>query len=153
MHIPHIPSWQRFFKKGKSSILEPSQAGRRHVGHTHFWERALSRRQFIQTAAGVTGVVLGSRLWRPTLIQAGSSDSAEPKPVPKIFLPSDELGMVNEPSSIADFNGFVGQAHVQGTGRDTTTDAPLLFDADVRFMQGVFIGVDALSRVGTFGFV
>jgi hypothetical protein len=61
--------------------------------------------------------------------------------------------MVNEPSSIADFNGFVGQAHVQGTGRDTTTDAPLLFDADVRFMQGVFIGVDALSRVGTFGFV
>jgi len=38
-----------------------SHTGHRHVGHTHFWERAmLSRRQFVATAAGTTGAVLAA---------------------------------------------------------------------------------------------
>ncbi len=63
----------------------------------------------------------------------------------------------NEPSSITNFNGFIGVANVQGTGiaTDTTTGATstLLFDVDLRFMQGVYQGVDGSLHSGTFAFV
>jgi len=63
----------------------------------------------------------------------------------------------NEASSITDFIGFVGAAQVQGTGTgtDTTTGArtTLLYDLDLRFMQGVYRGVDGNLRFGTFAVV
>jgi hypothetical protein len=58
----------------------------------------------------------------------------------------------NEPSSITDFNGFVGVAHFEGTGTDGQGH-PLLWDADVRFMQGNYRGVDGRVHHGTFAFI
>jgi hypothetical protein len=166
MRIKKDQSGQGFFGKAQSLINRLTHGSYGHVGHAHFWAHALSRRQFIRTAAGVTGVVLGSTLWRPTLAQHTPPNSAEPKPIPggiqpggpgtpvfHAFLASDTRGVVNEPSTITDFNGFVGLAHVQGAGTDTATDSQFLFDADVRFMQGVFIGQDGRHHHGTFGFV
>jgi hypothetical protein len=57
-----------------------------------------------------------------------------------------------EPSTITDFNGFFGVAHVQGTGTDGHGHT-LLYDADVRFMQGVYQGVDGHLHQGTFAFM
>src|SRR5262245_47101752 len=55
----------------------------------------------------------------------------------------------NEPSTITDFNGFIGVAHFEGTGHDG--DGTLLkWDADLRFMQGIYRGVDGRLHQGTF---
>ncbi len=70
-----------------------------------------------------------------------------------VFVP----GRGNEPSTIFDFDGFVGIAMVDGTGTgtDTRTGATtrLTFDNDMRFMQGAYIGVDGKKHRGTFGFI
>ena len=54
--------------------------------------------------------------------------------------------------SITDFAGQIGVAHVTGTGKDGTGTA-LTFDADMRFMRGVYIGTDNQRHAATFGFV
>jgi hypothetical protein len=61
-----------------------------------------------------------------------------------------------DPSSITDFNGFVGVADVQGTGTATNPDGStetLLYDTDMRFMSGSYVGKDGHVYKGTFGFV
>ncbi|HKV56981.1 MAG TPA: twin-arginine translocation signal domain-containing protein [Ktedonobacteraceae bacterium] len=136
----------------------------RHVGHTHFWERAmLSRRQFMETAAGATGVVLASGFWMPGRALA---DNAAPRPIPggiQPFGPGTELFHVFpiapgvELSTITDFHGSIGGAEVQGTGTATNTGtgatSALLFDVDMRFMQGVYVGMDGETHRGTFSFI
>lgn len=136
-----------------------------YVGHTHFWERAaMSRRQFMRTAAaGATGVVLGSGLWLPGIALA---DNPAPKPIPggiQPFGPGTQLFHVFpiapgvELSTITDFHGSIGGAEVQGTG--TATDlqtgntSSLVFDVDMRFMQGVYVGMDGERHRGTFSFI
>jgi len=57
-----------------------------------------------------------------------------------------------EPSTITDFNGFVGVAHVEGTGTDNTGHT-LFWNTDLRFMDGVFRGTDGKIHQGTFAFV
>jgi hypothetical protein len=57
-----------------------------------------------------------------------------------------------EPSTITDFDGFVGVAHVQGTGTDGQGNS-LLWDADLRFMQGDYRAVDGRLHHGTFAFI
>ena len=147
-----------------SSLGGQSQDGHRYVGHTHFWERAmLSRRQFMTTAAGATGAVLSSAIWMPGLALA---NGAAPKPIPggiRPFGPGTKLyhvflpGPGNEPSTITDFHGSIGIAALGGTGTgiDTRTGQhhSLVFDVDMRFMQGVYIGVDGKQHTGTFGFI
>src|SRR5579859_4051827 len=127
----------------------PTVASLGHHGHAHFWERAaLSRRRFIGTAAGATGLALGAGLWAPGAAYAASG-SAAPRPIPggiQPFGPGTEVfhvfipGHKGEPSTITDFNGFVGVATVRGmgTGTDTNTGATtrLIFDVDNRFMTG-----------------
>jgi hypothetical protein len=67
--------------------------------------------------------------------------------------PADATGPVGgEPSLITDFNGFIGVARVQGTGTDNRGNT-LLWDADLRFMDGVYRGVDGDIHHGTFAFV
>jgi hypothetical protein len=53
-------------------------------------------------------------------------------------------------STVDNFDGLVGVANIQGTGKD---DKGNTFDweVDVRAMQGVYIGRDGLSHRGTFG--
>ena len=129
-------------------------------GHRHFWNRALSRRQFLGTTAAAAGAAMTAPLWMPTLADASS---IEPTPIPEtlfgaatpfhIQLPGPDT----ELSAITDFNGVLGVAAVSGTGTgtDTTTGAhkPLVFDADMRFMQGQYIGMDGQNHEGTFVFV
>ncbi|MGH2617405.1 MAG: hypothetical protein ACRDJC_19400 [Thermomicrobiales bacterium] len=149
----------------------PRPGPHRH-GHAHFWQRALSRRRVIQTAAGAGVLALGSSLSVPRLARAAQMEEAMPKPIPggldvgggniiHVFLP--EPGA--EPSTITDFRGFVGINHVQGEGTVTTggggggVSTPtaagdrLLIDADMRFLKGLYIGEDGEEHVGTFAFV
>jgi hypothetical protein len=58
-------------------------------------------------------------------------------------------GVGGDPGTITDFNGFSGVAEVEGTGTDGDGN-PLLWRADVRFMQGVYRGVDGDLHRGTF---
>ena len=93
------------------------------------------------------------------------ANGAAPKPVPEGFTAFGKFfhidpaspGPAAENSAIFDFQGFIGVAALGGTGTgiDTSTGQqhPLLFDVDMRFMQGVYIGVDGQQHSGTFGFI
>ena len=142
-------------------ITGPSRDGPRHFGHAHFWERAMmSRRKFIGAAAGTTGAILASGLWMPKLALAAGSD---PNPIPGGIVVGGQLFHVfllregNEPSTITDFKGSVGVAQVQGTGKAINTRTgsheTLNYDTDVRFMQGIYIGMDGRQYSDTFGFI
>jgi len=130
--------------------------GRPVIGHDHFWQRALSRRQFLGTTAGAAAALATSPLWIPTLAEASS---VEPVPIPGGFAPGLHafLGPGVEPSTIFNFRGVTGVAAVRGTGTawNTRTGAKtaLLFDSDNRFMQGTYVGADGERHRGTFGFV
>src|SRR6516165_8652499 len=66
------------------------------------------------------------------------------------------FGRGMDPSSITDFKGVVGVADVRGKGRARNPDGSvetLLFDTDMRFMKGVYVGQDGAVHRGTFGFV
>jgi hypothetical protein len=70
------------------------------------------------------------------------------------FTPFEPAG--NDPSSIGDFNGLVGVADVQGTGTATYPDRgpeTLLFDTDMRFMSGSYVGYDGAVHSGAFALV
>jgi hypothetical protein len=154
---------------------EPIRRDAPYQGHAHVWQRALARREFMRVAAGTAGLALGSRLWMPLLAQAApSSSSIAPKPIPgggqpfgpgtEVFhnyappvdpqiggLPWPELDL----SQITDFKGAMAVARIQGTG--TLTQGAVitqgaLYDADMRFMQGRYVGVDGEEHQGTFGF-
>ena len=137
------------------SLPPPSVLGSHHT-HRH-----LSRRAFIGSMAGAAGAAVGAGLI-PSTVFAAKSGNLTPKPTIKV-VPIGGLdfhftffGPGIDPSSIWDFNGFVGVADVQGTGTATNPDGStetLLFDTDMRFMSGVYVGVDGAVHKGTFGFV
>ena len=59
----------------------------------------------------------------------------------------------NEPSTITDFNGDIGVAHVNGTGTGTESTgatSTLYFTVDVRFMTGLYQGADGNLHRATF---
>ena len=107
---------------------------------------------------------------RPSLevLEDRSVPSAGPLPIPGFFNPglggpdihfqkpghadntSGRFG--GEPSTITDFNGFIGVAHVQGTGTDNSGN-PLFWDSDLRFNHGVYQDTNGQIRRGTFAFV
>jgi hypothetical protein len=137
------------------AIPPPSAAGSHHIHH------ALSRRTFIGTMAGAAGAALGAGLF-PVTALARTKGSAAPRPtatitnVGGIDFHVTFFGPGIDPSSIGDFNGAVGVADVQGTGTATNPDGStetLLFDTDMRFMSGVYVGQDGAVHKGTFGFV
>ncbi|MDQ6877712.1 MAG: twin-arginine translocation signal domain-containing protein [Candidatus Dormibacteraeota bacterium] len=145
MHIP-------------SNFVIPEPEG--YVGHTHFWERALTRRQFIGTSAVVGGAAITAPLWPTVLVEAGTM--VDPRPIPQVIAPGAPfhvqfLGTNAEPSTITDFKGIVGGVDLlgSGVGTDTTTglETHLFTAIDNRFMQGVYVGVDGKRHHATFGFV
>jgi hypothetical protein len=102
-------------------------------------------------------------------LEERSLPSVSPIPIPASFNPglggpdihfqlpgpadNTNTGRVGgEPSTITDFNGFIGVAHVQGTGTDNHGNT-LFWDVDLRFMDGVFKGDDGQIHQGTFAFV
>jgi hypothetical protein len=129
-------------------------------GHRH----GPSRRQFLAAGAGLGAAgVLGTQV-----IGAGPALAArragDPRPIPggtqflapdnnevfHVFVPGE-----GEPNSITDFNGFVGVAHIQGTGTGTGTGANtgLSFDIDNRFITGEYIALNGRHSNATFGFL
>jgi hypothetical protein len=133
-------------------------AGQPYVGHDHFWQRAMSRRQFLGTTAVGTAAVATSSMWFPVLADAAGSD---PVHIPGSFAPGSGyftfLGPKVEPSTIFNYRGTTGVAAVRGTGTGWNTEThestPLLFDSDNRFMRGQYIGMDGKKHHGTFGFI
>ncbi len=147
-------------------ILDPQHMARQsnplggRFGHAHFWERAAhSRRSFLQA-----GATLAAGLAIPPMLRA-SPEQALPNPIPggldllgnghifHVYLP----GTAPELSTITDFNGALGATEVLGSwsggGVTPTADTPLVFDADMRFMAGEYIGTDGRHHQGTFAFV
>ena len=127
-------------------------------------EGALPRRRFLHIAASTVGGALGTRLLLPNRVRADDDDIVLPKPIPlgtrflgedrelfHFYLPPD-----NEPSTIFDFDGTVGQAEHTGTGTGKNTKTgettQLYFLTDFRFMKGKYIGVDGRQHHGTFSF-
>ena len=135
---------------------DPSSQHHRH---------ALSRRAFLGSVAGTAGAALGASLL-PSTVLAGKPVNSTPKPTtgavtlpppaPPLTFHFTFFGPGIDPSSITDFNGFVGVADVQGNGTATNphgSTETLLFDTDMRFMSGVYVGVDGAVHKGAFGFV
>ena len=132
--------------------------------------RHVSRRNFIGTAAGVGafGAVFGPALSAPALAAPGPG---VPNPIPHatpgpfgplhFFFPgpvdNTDPNVGHDPSTITDFNGFVGNCDVAGkaTGMNTATGETVAdnYTADLRFMSGVFVGQDGRVHKGTFAFV
>lgn len=151
-------------------VVLPTRSGPRAVGHAHFWERVLSRRQFLKATAGATVAIVGAGALAPGIAGAKRTLAA-PTPIPGGIHLSDVIGPTTpdplfhvfppipgvEPSTIFDLNAFVGIAEISGsgTGTDLTTgtSTSLPFDVDMRFMRGVYVGVDGKHYNGTFAFI
>src|SRR5207247_3464093 len=90
-------------------------AGRPYVGHDHFWQRAMSRRQFLSTTAVATAAVATSPMWFPELVDASGKD---PVAIPGGFFPGYHafLGPGVEPSSVFNYHGTTVVAAVKFTG-------------------------------------
>jgi hypothetical protein len=144
---------------------------RSDIGHAHCRQRAMSRRQFVHTATGaaVIGAAFGAGLWRPGLVEAVGSH--EPIPIPggtpqlggafHLFGPTPDGSfdpIDAEPSTITDFNGFLGLTYISGTVTQTniaTGEVRTLpfVESDMRFMKGVFRGTDGRTHKGAFALV
>ena len=132
-------------------------------GHDHFWERAITRRSLF---GGTAGAVAAATVGPSATVLA---DGADPKPIPGGGLVASVTGVpggpepfhvyapnaVDEPASITDFDGVTGWAHHVGTGTGTVAGVatPMTFDTDMRFQDGLYVGVDGRTRRGTFGFI
>jgi len=148
------------FADAYAATLSPPHITGPYKGHRHFWQRALSRRSFFGTAAGIMG---GASL----LFAERPSSGAPPRPIPggiQPFGPGTEVFHVFpithgvEPSTITNFNGFLGAAEIRGPWTVSGPSAPIptpptTYDADVRFMFGEYVGLDGRHRQGPFGFI
>jgi len=89
----------------------------------------------------------------------------DPKPIPGGFslpsfdpVPSDPFIHVLPPflpfemSTIGDLDGTIGAADIQGTAHGSDGTA-YTFDADMRFMQGVYIDGEGHLQHGSFAFI
>ncbi len=135
--------------------------------------RDLARRGFIRNVAGAgTGLVLGSEIG-PAWAQAAHPECPVlPRPIPHITTPpgghfffpgpvdaspitSPNTG--HDPSLITDFSGEIAQADLEfsgkGTNLQTGQSATYDFHCDMRFMNGVFIGLDNERHQGSIGFI
>jgi hypothetical protein len=63
----------------------------------------------------------------------------------------------HDPSLITDFSGVIAQADLifSGKGTDLNSGQSAIYDfhCDMRFMSGVFVGLDNEQHNGTFGFI
>jgi hypothetical protein len=130
----------------------------------------MSRRRFLQGAAGVSavGAAVGSGLFRPLAAAAAPGVGlVEPIPTTVEFFPGVEshvlgpptlLGPDSDPATVYNFQGTTGLAYINGMcarrNRKTGETATLPFNlADMRFMEGVFRGHDGHVRGATFALV
>jgi hypothetical protein len=133
----------------------------RPCGHTYFWGWATSRRDVLKTIVGGGALALTAGLWKPAALFADSSTVA-PNPIPAGIEFEGELFHVFPPApgvelaTITDFIGIIGATAVQGRGIGVDHNGQsmvLNFGADMRFIQGRYIGVDGQLHQATFGFI
>ena len=149
----------------------------RHASHAHSRPYVISRRGFARIAAGAA---FSAGVWIPGLAEAKEKEkdekekekkSSQPVPIrggsPKLGgsfhvfgpTPGGSFDPIDaEPSTITDFNGFVGLAYISGTVQRTnkrTREVRTLpmISSDMRLMTGVFRGVDARVHEGAFALV
>jgi hypothetical protein len=151
------------------SAIGPSvrRAGHAHAAHCHIHRTHVSRRQFIQGAAGLAAfaTALGPSPSRAQVVRGGPGIGLV-TPIQttlSIFGQDFHLqappftGVDSDPSSVYDFRGTAGIAFISGsverTDRKTgeTRTLPYAFN-DMRFMQGQFEGRDGHVRNATFVF-
>lgn len=147
--------------ESKWAVWEEDQV----TGPDRMWDWIASRRSFLRTAGGASCALLLSSLGACAR-GGGAQGAPDPRPIPgsgfefgdppkrfRIFAGAPEA----ELSTITDFDGAVGRAHVGGpaTGINTETGEriPLVLDAEIGFMQGAFVGADGKRHRGTFGFI
>lgn len=143
-------------------------------------QKWVSRRNLIRGAAGTAagaGLLLGSGLRFSA--RADDDDEGEhnkckavPRPIPHISTPpgahfffpgpvdANPLTSPNtghDPSIITDFSGVIANADLNfsgmGTNLNTSARAKYDFHADMRFMDGIFVGLDGERHSGTIGFI
>lgn len=142
-------------------LLAASPLANRREGHAHFWERALSRRQFLAATGLAGGAVVTSSVWMPLVADAHST--VAPTPIPYGTVVGGKLfhfvgvGPDKDESTIFNFKGMVGVAEISGGIAGVHNGAPLAanaqFGSDNRFMKGVYIGTDGHKHHGTFAFI
>jgi hypothetical protein len=147
-----------------------------HMGHAHFWERAMTRRNFIGSAAVAGGAAATAGMWLPQFAKAAAFAEGDPAPIPggtllpfqptsfHFFFPTPNPFSTDtiangggDLSTIYDFTGSVGVAEINGHGLGTETatgvTTPLFWAADVRFMKGDYRGTEGDNRTGAFAFI
>ena len=122
----------------------------------HARHHGLSRRTLLKAGVATTALIATTGI----MSDGSAAKSATPSPVPAnpafggLHVYSVDPSM--EPSAITNFHGRVGAAVVDGSGIwkvDGKAPETLLFDTDMRFMQGTFRGTDGRDHTGTFAFV
>ena len=142
---------------------EPGDQGASGVLRAHDgWAARFSRRQLLRRGVVMFGGVAGAGL-----LDAGSGLArplGAPRPIPGGFdqnfniVPNDALlhllppGIGFEMSTITDFNGVIGGSETRGTARGSD-GTKYSFDTDMRFMRGVYVGLDGRVHHGSFGFI
>ena len=147
-----------------------------HMGHAHFWERAMTRRNFIGAAAVAGGAAATAGMWLPQFAKAAAFAEADPRFIPggttlpfqttpfHFFFPTPNPFSTDiiangggDISTIYDFMGSVGVAEINGNGKGTDTATGVTTDnfwaADVRFMKGDYKGTEGDTRTGAFAFI
>jgi hypothetical protein len=121
----------------------------------------MSRRQFLGTAAGAAGLLLGASFLSPSR----AAVCVDPRPIAGGFsefghfyhqrYPDQDTADTEDPSTIIDFNGHIGLAYVDGMGTHTDKMTGkvrhLPYRIDLRFMKGVYVGKDGKHHYGAFG--
>jgi hypothetical protein len=148
---------------------------------SRFLRRGISRRNLVHQTMGAAGVVLGSGLWTPARADNEEDGGSCGQPLPLVHTTAGPFGPLHfyfpgpidgsaaatdgtgthpegrDPSTITNFNGFVGQVDLtfSGTATDTKTGAKAAysFHTDTRFMKGQFIDSNETSQHGTFAFI
>ncbi len=144
------------------------QAINRHANHAHALP-GLSRRRFLQGAAGATaiGATAASGLVRPGNALAASGGLNDVVPIPwtlNLFGVDAHVqappftGDDSEPSTVYNYQGTTAIAFANGMvarrNRKTGEVRELPFiDNDMRFMQGIYRDRKGKLREATFGFI
>jgi hypothetical protein len=142
------------------------------LGHDHFWERALSRRQLVKGSAGFVGAAIATS-FGVGIAKAAPPGVGHPNPIPggtqigplgffhfNFPTTSNPVGATSvvenglaDPSTITDFNGFIGLGDFAGGVGKDQSGTTLHWAADIRFMDGEYVGTDGRHRQGAFAFV
>jgi len=131
-----------------------------HIDGGSAWRRSLSRGQVLGIVAGAMVTAVSMPVWPSR--SAKASAGILPNPIPGgvaqmgVTVHQYPLSIGAEPSLITDFSGTVAAATFvgNGVGTDTTSGAStrLTFLAELRLMNGLYVGVDQVRHFSSFGY-